>query len=132
MAIMRTAFLPAFLKTLLPIALLLGLLFLPVTPAHAESHVMMQNAMDLIHKAWNPGGKTPSNAKRMQYLTQAMQFLQDDPYRGNGTGYNRERIKAMRYVRSAMLEIQQGDPYKLVWDYLQDAEDACRSALSDG
>jgi len=97
------------------------------TPAFAVSHALMLQAQDLIHKAWNPGGKPPTDAKRIQLLHQALTLMANDPY----TGYNGHKTKAIRYVHTAIFEIQNGGSAQTVNDYLQDAVDQCRSAIVD-
>jgi len=116
----------SFALTFLWIAVL-GALLTFSSPAFAVSHVMMLQAQDLVHQAWNPGGKPPSNAKRLKLLNQALQLIADDPY----VGYNGHRKKAIRYIHSAIDEINLGDPDHKVNDYLQDAVDQCRSAIVD-
>ena len=116
----------SFALNLLLVAIL-GVCLTFASPALAVSHVLMLQAQDLIHQAWNPGGKAPSNAKRIKLLNEALQLMADDPY----VGYNGHKKKAIRYINSAIIEMNLGDPYDKVNDYLQDAVDQCRSAIVD-
>jgi len=97
------------------------------SPAFGVSHPLMLQAQDLIHKAWNPGGKPPSDEKRLKLLNQALTLMANDPY----TGYNGHKTKAIRYVHTAIFEMQNGGSSQQVNDYLQDAVDQCRSAIVD-
>jgi hypothetical protein len=116
----------SFALSFLWIAILSGLLTLS-SPVFGVSHVMMLQAQDLVHKAWNPGGPKPSDAKRIKLLNQALQLMADDPY----TGYRGHKYKAQRYIHAALDQIAMGDPDNKVNDYLQDAVDQCRSAIVD-
>jgi len=106
---------------------ILGALLTYSSPVFGVSHVMMLQAQDLIHQAWNPSGKKPSDAKRLKLLNQALQLFADDPYEG----YGGHKKKAIRYVHAAIDQINLGDPDNKVNDYLQDAVDQCRSAIVD-
>jgi hypothetical protein len=115
------------LAVYLTLIALFGVVQTYTSPAHAVSHIMMLQAQDLIHQAWNPGGKTPSNGQRIKLLKEALEVFNNDP----GTGYQGHKARAERYVRAAIEQIKLGDPYHKVNDYLQDAVDQCRDALAD-
>jgi hypothetical protein len=108
------------------VAVLVALLTF-ASPAKAQSHVMMLEALDKVHHAWHPSGPPPPNTVRTQLLTEALHLLQDDPY----SGYNGHKFKAMRYIRAALDQIAMDDPYNKVNDYLQDAVRQMNDALSD-
>lgn len=104
-----------------------ALVFTSAMPARAESHAMMQQALNLIHKAWHPGGKAPSVEKRTQLLEQALVLLRNDPYEH----YQGHREKAIRYVNTALFAMHNDFPPEQVNNYLQDAVRQCQDALSD-
>ena len=106
---------------------LLSAVFSLATPAFAEDHAIMYDALDLVHKAWNPEGKPPSDAQRVKLLNKAMTYLENAPP-GSYDGHKR---KAMRYINSILFEIKLGDPDHVVTKYLQDTEQQLRSAIAD-
>ena len=97
------------------------------SPLFAEDNAIMYNAMDLVHKAWNPEGKPPADAKKVKLLNQAMEILANVP----PATYDGHKRKAMRFINSALFEIKLGDPDHKVIDYIQDAEQQLRSAIAD-
>ena len=97
------------------------------TPLFAESHAMVNDAMDLVHKAWNPEGTPPPDPQKVKLLKQASELLSNAP----PATYDGHKKKAMRYINSALFEIKRGDPDHKVIDYIQDAEQQLRSALAD-
>ncbi len=107
--------------------LLLSAVLSMATPLFAESHAMVNDAMDLVHKAWNPEGTPPPDPQKVKLLKQAAELLSNAP----PATYDGHKKKAMRYINSALFEIKRGDPDHKVIDYIQDAEQQLRSALAD-
>ena len=97
------------------------------SPAFGEDHVQMQQAMDLVDKAWAPGDMPPPNSERIELLHKALNLLAQDPY----TGYLGHKRKAIRYIHAAIEQINNGDPDNKVFNYLQDAEHQIRDAIAD-
>ncbi len=106
---------------------LFGVLFTFSAPAFGMDHPQMQQAMDLVDKAWNPGGLPPPNSARIEMLKQALNLLEHDPF----NGYEGHKRKAIRYINAAIYQINHGDPDNKVFDYLQDAEHQMRDAIAD-
>ena len=87
---------------------------------------MLNQAFDLIHQAWNPGGDPPSNDERTKLLTQAMKLVKDTPdHRLKG-----HRVQAMLDIRAALDLIKEGDPNNKAVESIHDAADELRTALS--
>jgi hypothetical protein len=105
---------------------LLGVLLIGSVPALAESTDMLNQALDLVHKAWNPAGDPPSDKDRIDLLTKAMSLAQNAPqHRTRG-----HRVQAINDIKAALSEIQRGDPDNKVTGYLHDADSELRDALS--
>jgi hypothetical protein len=105
----------------------LGTLFSFSPPALGQDAGMLNQALDLVHQAWNPGGDPPSNAQRTDLLTKALKLAQDAPQR-HVKGH---RVKAIEEIQEALDEIQKGDPDHKVDGLLHDANSELRTAISD-
>jgi hypothetical protein len=120
-SIMKTS----IIFTALWVAIMSGLLTLSA-PVYGEGADMLNQARDLVHQAWNPGGDAPSDAQRTDLLTQALELAKDSPQRHVA----RHRLTAILDIKAALLEIKRGDPDHKVTDYLRDADLELRTALS--
>ncbi len=68
---------------------------------------MLSKALDLVHQVENPtGNPPPTDAQRIDLLTQAIKLAQEAPnHRLKG-----HRVLAIQAIRTAIVEIQSGDP----------------------
>jgi hypothetical protein len=98
-----------------------ALLSLP-SLARASDLPMLDDARDLLEKAWNPGGDTPSDADRIQLLNAALADLQKTP-RGH---YHHHLEDALAFVKSALYQLQKGDPDHKAGDIIRSALDEVR------
>jgi hypothetical protein len=87
---------------------------------------MLNQALDLVHQALNPGGDQPSNDDRTTWLTQALGLAQKSPIR-NARGH---RVKAINDIRAALDAIKQGSPDHEVADYIRAAYSELRTATA--
>jgi hypothetical protein len=76
---------------------------------------------EILEKAWNPSGDAPSNADRTDMLKQAMKLL-----KSMTVGYHGHRIKAMKFIDSALYELDKGDPDHKVTDLIHSAMNEVR------
>jgi len=87
------------------------------SPAHASDNPMLDDARADLEKAWNPGGDAPSDADRITLLKSALQLLKDAPL-GH---YHRHRIDAIGFIKSALYELDKGDPDHKAADFIHSA-----------
>ena len=109
-------------------AVLIALVSLSVSlPLSADDKTdMLEKAFDLVHQAWNPAGDPPSNEQRTDLLNQALKLMQDAP----DHHLRNHRVQAILDVKAALAEIQKGDPDQKAKNYIHDANDELRTALS--
>jgi hypothetical protein len=83
----------------------------------------MNQAHDLLHKAWGAGADTPrSTQDRIDLLKQAKDILKHAP----PTPYYRHRKEAIRFINAALFELDKGDPDKKATDYIRSADSQVR------
>ena len=87
---------------------------------------MLNQAEDLVHKAWNPGGDAPSNDQRTDLLNQAMKLAQDAP----DHHLKGHRVQAILDIKAALSELQKGDPDNKAKEYIHDADTELRTCVS--
>lgn len=79
---------------------------------------MLAKALDLVHHVENPTGNPPTDAQRIDLLTQAITMAQQAPnHRLKG-----HRVLAIQALRSAIAEIRAGDPNQQAATYLHTAD----------
>jgi tetratricopeptide (TPR) repeat protein len=79
---------------------------------------MLSKALDHVHQVENPSGNTPTDAQRIDLLTQAIKMAQEAPnHRLQG-----HRVLAIQAIRNAIAEIRSGDPDKKAAAYLRTAD----------
>ena len=81
-----------------------------------------------LEKAWNPAGVPPGTADRAALLTEAMNLIQQAP-RALGTGartYNRHLRQAVSFIKSALSDLDQGDPDQKAAELIHSAVDEVR------
>ncbi len=86
---------------------------------------MLSKARDLVQKA-NPAGNPPSDAQRIESLTQALKLAQDAP----NHHLKGHRVKMIQDIRAALTEIRKGDPDHKAHGYLCDADSELSAAVS--
>lgn len=87
---------------------------------------MLNQAYDLVHKAWNPGGDPPSAAEQTDLLTKALKLTQDAPdHHLRGT-----RVQAVLDLKAALAMLKNGDPDHKLNDLIHTAADDLRAAAS--
>ncbi|MEI7959140.1 MAG: ankyrin repeat domain-containing protein [Verrucomicrobiota bacterium] len=90
-----------------------------------ETTDMLSKARDLVQQA-NPTGNPPSDAQRIQSLTQALKLTQEAPnHRLKG-----HRVQAIQDIKAALAEIRKGDPNHKAPDYLCDAQSELSASVS--
>jgi hypothetical protein len=104
-----TRFLTFFWLALLGVTLILS------SPAMADAP-KADDVREILEKAWNPSGDAPSNADRTDMLKQAMKLL-----KSMTVGYHGHRMKAMKFIDSALYELDKGDPDHKVTDLIHSA-----------
>ena len=119
----------SLLLRVLTLVVLGGVLGL-ATPAFGDaapvSAGMLNQAYDLVHQAWNPGGDPPSNAVRIDLLTKALPLVKDAPdHHLKGT-----RVQAMRDIKAALDVLKAGDPDHKAGDLIHTVAEELRDALS--
>ena len=88
------------------------------SPAHAvDGDPMLNDAREQLEKAWNPGGNAPSNADRIDLLNSALDLLK----KAQSGRYSRHRIDCMGFIKSALYELDKGDPDHKAGDYIHSA-----------
>jgi hypothetical protein len=113
-------------RTLLVLIGVASLIFSFSALADDPTPDMLNQALDLVHQAWNPGGDAPSNAQRTDLLTRALKLAQQAPDRH----LKMHRAQAIQDIDLALAEIQKGDPDQKATGYIRDADSELRSALS--
>lgn len=87
---------------------------------------MMSKALDLVHQVENPTGNHPTDAQRIDLLTQAITMAQEAPnHRLKG-----HRVLAIQAIRSAIADIRAGDPDHKATTYLQTADTELSTSVS--
>lgn len=87
---------------------------------------MLSKALDLVHQVENPVGNPPTDAQRMDLLTQAITMAQQAPnHRLKG-----HRVLAIQAIRSAITEIRGGDPNHQAATYLHTADTELSTSVS--
>ena len=87
---------------------------------------LLNQAFDLVHQAWNPGGDPPSDDQRTELLTQALELAKDAPdhhVRGH-------RVQAILDIKAALTLIKDGDSDHKADEYIRDAASELRTAIS--
>jgi hypothetical protein len=95
-------------------------------PVFGQDTDMLNQALDLVHQAWNPGGDPPSNDQQIDLLNQALKLAQDAPQH-NVKGH---RVLAVRDIKAALDLLKNGDPDHKAVEYIHDAASELRDALS--
>jgi hypothetical protein len=95
-------------------------------PVFGEDTDMLNQALDLVHQAWNPGGDPPSDDQRTDLLNQALKLAHDAPEH-HVKGH---RVQAIRDIKAALSLIKNGDPDHKAVEYIRDADSELRDALS--
>jgi hypothetical protein len=94
--------------------------------AYGEDSDMLNQALDLVHQAWNPGGDPPSDADRTQLLNKALTLAQNAPeHRVRG-----HRVQAILDIKAALALIKDGDADHKATEMIHDAADQLRDALT--
>jgi cytohesin len=79
---------------------------------------MLSKALDLVHQVESPPGNPPTDAQRIDLLTQAITMAQQAPnHRLKG-----HRVLAIQAIRGAIAEIGAGDPNHQAATYLHTAD----------
>jgi hypothetical protein len=106
--------------------LLLALGGFSLSPVRADLHSMVQDAHHDLEQALNPGGDTPSDTDRTNYLNAALDALKDlPPIR------HPRRLGILRDdIRSALEEIKNGDPNHQAANDIRDADSIVRDLES--
>jgi hypothetical protein len=87
---------------------------------------LLNQAYDLVHQAWNPGGDPPSDAQRTELLTKALGLIKDAPdHHLKGT-----RVQASRDIKAALDMLKAGDPDHKAGDLIHTAAEELRDAIS--
>jgi hypothetical protein len=94
--------------------------------APAFGDAMLNQALDLVHQALNPGGDPPSNADRTTWLTQALDLTRKSPVRRTAG----HRVKAINDIQAALDQLKQGDAGNEATEYIRDAYSELRIATS--
>jgi hypothetical protein len=103
---------------------IIGAFLCSSAPAFGDE--LLNQALDLVHQALNPGGDRPSNDDRTTWLTKALDLAQKSPVR-NAAGH---RVKAMHDIQAALDAIKQNSPDNEVSGYIRDAYSELRTATS--
>jgi ankyrin repeat protein len=87
---------------------------------------MLSKALDLVHQVESPAGNPPTDAQRIELLTQAIKTAQEAPnHRLKG-----HRVLAIQAIRNAITEIRGGDPNHQVAIYLHTADTELNTSIS--
>jgi ankyrin repeat protein len=87
---------------------------------------MLSKSLGLVHQVETPAGNPPTDAQRIELLTQAIQMAQEAPnHRLKG-----HRVLAIQAIRTAIAEIRSGDPDNKVAGYLQTADTELDASIS--
>jgi ankyrin repeat protein len=87
---------------------------------------MLGKALDLVHQVENPAGNPPTDAQRIDLLTQAITLAQEAPnHRLKG-----HRVLAIQAIRGAITEIQGGDANHQAAVYLHTADAELTTSIS--
>jgi hypothetical protein len=98
-------------------------------PVFADGDIdLLNQALDLVHQAWNPGGDPPSNDQRTDLLNQALKLVQQVP--PAAARYRGHRARAIDDIKAALFEIGSGDPNNKATDDIRDADFELRAAIS--
>ena len=110
-------------RTLSVVLIIMSLGFVP--PVFGDD-ADMKKALDLVHQVENSAGNPPSDAQRIEWLTQAMQLAKEAPnHRLKG-----HRVQAIQDIKAALFAIQGGDPDHKAINYIRDAESELSTAVS--
>jgi tetratricopeptide (TPR) repeat protein len=91
-----------------------------------ETTDLLSKALDLVHQVESPTGTPPTDAQRIDLLTQAIERAQEAPnHRLKG-----HRVLAIEAIRSAIAEIKSGDPDHKAGAYLHSAETELETSVS--
>jgi hypothetical protein len=111
-------------NTLLVVLIGAALSFSP--PVFGDDTDMLKKALDLVHQVENPAGNPPTDAQRIDLLTQAIALAQEAPnHRLKG-----HRVLAIQAIRGALAEIRSGDPNHKVAAFLQTADAEMSTSVS--
>jgi len=101
---------------------------LSLSPSVASDTVsdMLNQAFDLLHQAWNPGGEPPSVADRIDLLNKALKLIEDTP----DHHLKKHRKNAELDIKAALDLLNAGDPDNKATDPIHDAADQVKDALS--
>jgi hypothetical protein len=87
---------------------------------------MLSKSLDLVHQVENPKGNPPTDAQRIDLLTQVITMAQEAPnHRLKG-----HRVLAIQAIRSAIAEIRGGDPNHQAAIYLHTADTELSTSVS--
>ena len=87
---------------------------------------MLSKALDLVRQVETPGGSSPTDAQKINLLTQAMTDAKQAPnHRLQG-----HRVLAIQALRSAIAEISKGDPSRQAAIYLHNADQELSTSIS--
>jgi ankyrin repeat protein len=87
---------------------------------------MLSKALDLVHQVENPTVNPPTDAQRIDLLTQAITMAQKAPnHRLKG-----HRVLAIQAIRSAVTEIRAGDPNHQAATYIHTADMELSTSIS--
>ena len=115
---MSTRSLPARLLALI----ILGSISSVISPAHGDIHSQAQDAHHDLEQALNPGGDTPSDADRINLLKSALDDLKNFP----PIHHPKRLTMARQYIRSAIDEIEKGDPDHQAVNDIREADSIVR------
>jgi hypothetical protein len=87
----------------------------------------LNQATDLVHQAWNPGGDPSGNVQRTDLLKQALKLAQQAHPAKQFGGHLSKAVKA---IQAALALIKSGASPDKVYDPLHDAETELRNALA--
>jgi len=88
---------------------------------------LLNQATDLVHQAWNPGGDPPGDEQRTDLLKQALKLAQQAHPAKQFGGH---LAKAIKDIQAALALIKSGASPDKVSDPLHDAETELRNALA--
>jgi tetratricopeptide (TPR) repeat protein len=87
---------------------------------------MLSKALDLVRQVETPVGSSPTDAQKINLLTQAMTDAKQAPnHRLQG-----HRVLAIQALRSAIAEISKGDPSRQAAIYLHNADQELSTSIS--
>ena len=95
-------------------------------PVFGDDPDLLSKALDLVHQVENPAGNPPTDAQRIDLLTQAITLAQEAPnHRLKG-----HRVLAIQAIRGAIAEIRSGDPNHKAATYLHTADSELSTSVS--